>query len=417
MTRSTRIANRVAGAVLVLMVAFVLFLQLGDRDGSAVPASIGSVRDDGRRALALLLDGVGLRVEAWRHVPAALPRGRHAVWMADGSVAGHETPFPSVGMHAPEHYSEFVDRGGTLIVEGQGGLAFVRDDLELEDLDGLEIDSLDVEVGVPKRVQLPDGEIVHVDAHSAFEPLDSYGLASEFALCVDESGRGDRALVVEVPVGEGRVLIVADTGLFENAHVGEHEHALLAVRLAEVAPPGARILMDEYSLGLWEPEGPLGVASRPTLVLFSLHVFVALLVWTWLRAAPRAFPRDPEPLDSFSPVRRARAQARLFERAGHSSLLAHAARAAVFDRVAARWKLGSNRAARGVKREPAAIVGPSESDVRRLAAVLERASGTELGARAVEVLHTRRVANRADLERLTTDLARLEADVRDIESE
>lgn len=426
MSRATRIANRAAGGVLALMVVFVLFFQLGDREGSSVTGSIGSARNDGRRALALLFDRVDLRVEGWQNVPAALPRGRHVVWMPPASADGKNKRFSSVGMHAPEHYAEFVDRGGTLIVEGESGLTFVRDDLELEALEGLAIDATEDEVGVPRNVQLPDGEIVHVDSRSTFEPLDLDGLAREFALCVDDSGRGDRALVVEVPFGEGRVLIVADTALFENAHVGEHEHALLAVRLAEVAPPGARILMDEYSLGLWQREGPLGVASRPALALFSLHVLFALVVWTWLRAAPRAFPRDPEPLDSFSPVRRARAQARLFERAWHVELLVPAARAAVFDRVASRWKLGARRATPdegrdaekrdSEKREAGAIAGPSQSDVRRLAALLERVSGAELGARAVDLLYTRRVVTREDLERLTHDLARFEADVRTIES-
>ncbi|MCY2960246.1 MAG: hypothetical protein NTY35_08770 [Planctomycetota bacterium] len=407
MKRASRAPAWIGGTILGLMLVFVLFLQSGERAGSKVPGSIGSAEDGGRRALALLLGRVGVRAEGWRQVPAALPLGSHAVWRAAAKPRDGEGPrgkarvLPNVGMHAPEHYAEFVERGGTLIVEGADGLTFLRDELEFEAAEGLAVTTL--EGDGPRDVRLRSGETLRIDANLAFEPLDPSSVARELAVVVDESGSEDLALAVEIPIGSGRAIVVADGRPFDNQHVGELDHALLAVRLAEEVPPGGRLLLDEYALGLWDASGPLTVATRPALALFTVNLLALVCLWTWMRATPRAFPRDPEPLESFSPLLRARAQARLFERAERVSLLAPAARGAAFDRLAARHEVGKRREGREAG-------GPTASDVSRLASALALRGGPELGARATDLLQTRRIATRADLERLARDLARLELD-------
>jgi len=402
--RAQKGSKWIAAALLVLLVALSLFLQTGARPGSGFPGSIGSAEDDGRRALALLLVRVGLRAEGWRQVPAALPAGRNAVWRADARL-GDDDPraaaraLPDVGMHAPEYYADFLERGGTILVEGVSGLDFLRDRLELEAAEGLEIATLDGEG--PREVRLRTGEILRVAANLAFEPLDPSSPARELAVVVGGEA-GDVAFAIDIPVGAGRAIAIADGRPFDNESIGALDHALLAVRLAEEVPPGGRVLLDEYALGLWEPSGPLAVAARPALLLFTVHALLLVLLWTWMRASPRAFPRDPEPLESFSPLLRARAQARLYERADRVALLVPAARAAAFDRMAASHRLPKRREGR----EPG---GPSAADVARLAAGL----GPDLGARATEALLARRVATRADLERLAADLARLEREAVD----
>lgn len=406
MKSSSRITGWIAGTLFLFMVAFAL-TGPGGRGGSDVDGSIDAAHDDGRRALALVLARLGLAAEGWRRAPAALPEGGHVAWMASdhtargSSRAGRRDAMPSVGMHAPEHYAEFVARGGTLVVEGHEGLAFLRDRMELEEALGLDLTSLDHGV---HEVRLQTGEVLRVATSRAFEPPESGSHAREFAVVSDADGV-ELAFAVELLVGSGRVIAVADGDVFDNARVGESEHALLAVRIAEDARPGARVLFDEYALGLWSQGGPMSVAARPAIVLFCLNAALLGLLWTWMRAAPRAFPRDPEPLDTFSPVLRARAQARLHERAGRAELFAPAARAAAYDRIAARRRIGRRRE-----------TGSSELDVARLVADLERASAG-LGARALDVLRTRRVAARADLEALTRDLARLEDDVRALDPE
>lgn len=406
MKLSSRASGWLGGAVLILLVGVALFLQTGARPGSGIRGSIGSAEDDGRRALALLLLRVRIRAEGWRQVPAALPPGRHAVWIAGGPEPedrpGSERrprALPDVGMHAPAHYATFVERGGTLLVEGARGIEFLRDRLDIEAAQGLELATLDGEG--PRDVRLRSGEVLRVAANLAFQPLDPSSPAREVAVVVGGGGSGDAALAVEIPCGAGRAIAIADGRPFDNGSIGALDHALLAVRLAEEAPPGGRLFLDEYALGLWEPSGPLDVAARPALLLFTLNALVLVLLWTWMRAAPRAFPRDPEPLESFSPLLRARAVARLYERADHVSLLAPAARAAACDRLAATLRLPR-------RREGGEAGGPSPADVARIAAAL----GPDLGPRAIEALRERRVATRADLERLARDLRSLELEAR-----
>ncbi len=437
----------VGGGVVLLLIVVPIVLTTGARPGSKIQGSIGSAEDDGRRALALLLGRAGVAAEGWRQVPAALPQGAHGVWRAEdgGRDGGSVGPFgrakadedasnadksnadesnadesnedatsedkpaskeslknsglPTIGMHAPEHYTMFLEGGGTLFVEGRRGIEFLRDDLELESAEGLELAVIDGDG--PRQIRLASGELLEIETDLAFAPLDPSSTARDIAVVLDQEGAGEKSYAIEVPVGAGRAIAIADPQAFLNVAIGDLDHALLAVRLAEIVAPGGRLLLDEYSLGLWEPEGMVTVALRPNLALASLHIVLFALVWGWMRAVPRAFPRDPEPLDAFSPVLRARAQARMFERAHHAELLTPAARGASFDRIARILRLPKRR----VGRED---VGPTRQDVDRL----ELAIGGEPGARATELLATRVVVARADIERLAIDLARLEVDIR-----
>ena len=70
-------------------------------------------------------------------------------------------------MHATEHYAAFVERGGTLIVEGVTGLAYLRDVLEIRGAEGLEITLLAGE-GV-RDVRLESGDLPLEPALKEFE--------------------------------------------------------------------------------------------------------------------------------------------------------------------------------------------------------------------------------------------------------
>lgn len=432
MNAKSNVKAWISGGVVLMLVVLPIVLTTGARSGSERAGSIGSTDPEGRRAFALLLGRTGVSAEGWRQVPAALPRGAHGVWHAQGD--GRDTDFvemldedepevdessedettgeesdsdtdskdsglPSVGMHAPEHYTMFLESGGTLFVEGRSGIDFLRDDLELEDAAGLELAVL--EDDGPRRIRLASGEVLEIDADLGFAPLDPSSSARDIAVVIDPDDAGEMPYAIEIPVGAGRVIVIADPRPLDNVAIGEFDHALLAVRLAEIVPPGGRLLFDEYALGLWQPEGMVSVAMRPNVVLATLHAVLLVLVWSWMRAMPRAFPRDPEPLDSFSPVLRARAQARMFERARRPEMLAPAARAAGFDRIARILRLPKRRPNRDG-------AGPTRLEVDRLAAAI----GGEPGERATELLATREIVTRSDLERLAQDLARLDADVR-----
>jgi hypothetical protein len=406
---ASRASAWVGIVVLALIVLLAFVVQTGERPGSGIDGSVASTKEDGRRALALLAQRVGVAAEGWRQVPAALPVGTHAVWMSraepverpapapDGKRRAHVDARPDVGMHAPELYGDFVRQGGTLLVEGERGLAYVRDTLGIAAAQGVEIEVLPGEGA--RRLRWLTGETLDVEVDLGFEPLDPSSPAREIATVADGDDGFEWAVALELPEGAGRAIVVADGGAFDNGAIGREDHALFGIRVAEEASRRGRLLFDEYALGLWAPEGPIDVATGPALVLVSANLLFLVLAWTWMRAAPRSFARDPEPLESFSPVLRARAQSRWFERSGRLNLLAAPLRAASFDRLAAHAKLRARREAA----DPFAKL--SDADVERLVRALGPA-----GARAQALLATRRLATRAELEQLARDLHALEAD-------
>jgi hypothetical protein len=378
--------------VLALVVVVALFGGTSARPGSEFEGSIDSAAPGGRRALALVARRLAFPAEGWRNVPAALPRGPHALLLARPPERERIFPEPGprterVGMHDLEHYAEFVRAGGTIVAAGEEGLAFVVEELALEESFGLELEPCDG--SGPTEVLLATGERLRVHVPRAFAPLDASFAARPWASLATPLGE-ERAFAVEVPEGAGRVLLLADGAFLDNARLGADDHPVLAVRLLEHALRGGRLLLDEYALGLWTPDGALDVATRPELFLFTLHALALALLWGWMRAAPRAFPRDPEPLDAFSPLLRARAQARLCERARQFELLAAPLREAALARLCRRARL---------RQRPGL---PAEAQLARLAPAL----GEEVAARERELL-ARPVRSRAALARLAADAAAL----------
>ncbi len=392
------------GLILGAIVLLALFTQLGPRPGAALRGSIGSVEPEGRRALALLFDRLGLGAEGWRQVPAALPPGAHVVWLArppGRDVFRRDEPDePSenrVGIHALEHYAAFVRQGGTLVVAGEDGLCFLRDDLGFAAAEELEIESHGEEL---RDALLSTGEVVSVRASHAFARLDPGGQAREIATFVPEGSAAQAPFAVELPEGAGRAIVLAEGEFLDNARIGLADHALFAARVCETASRGGRLLLDEYALGLWTSGTAFTVARSPQMLLVSLHALALVLLWAWMHGVPRAFPRDPEPLESFSPVLRARAQARLLERAGRVRLLAPPLRSAALERVARRLRL----------RLPAASSGARSGE--QVAAWLASRVAPAEREQVLDLFSRREVRTRADLERLGRDLAAFDPGVR-----
>jgi hypothetical protein len=104
---------------------------------------------------------------------------------------------------------------------------------------------------------------LHTDAESRLTRRASDGLA----LFGDSAG----PLALEVPVGRGRLIAVADSRLFSNENLGKSENSVFyANLLAHYAHPGESVLFDEFHHGdvsanasgsLWETLGhPLQLA-------------------------------------------------------------------------------------------------------------------------------------------------------------
>ena len=105
---------------------------------------------------------------------------------------------------------------------------------------------------------------------------------------------GDKAgpLALTIPVGQGRLIAVADGAIFSNAALPRSENAvLLANLLAHYAPPGGRVLFDEYHHGdaatdenasIW---GSLGQPLQLALIQLGLAM-LALLTLLAVRFGP-----------------------------------------------------------------------------------------------------------------------------------
>jgi hypothetical protein len=140
---------------------------------------------------------------------------------------------------------------------------------------------------------------------------------------------GAEALVaVELPCGSGRVVLLSEDGFLDNSRIGKEQHALAGVRLVEQLARGGALYFDEYCLGLWEPTSALALSASPRVFLLTAHALLLLLLFVWARSFARAFPRDPPPRATTSPLERAQALARIWKQSGRTQLAVRALRRA-----------------------------------------------------------------------------------------
>ena len=93
-------------------------------------------------------------------------------------------------------------------------------------------------------------------------------------------GDGAGPLALEIPVGKGRLVAVADAGLFSNASLARSENAVfLANLLAHYDRPGGAVLFDEYHHGdvAGDPGGSVWEALGRPLQLALIQVLLAAL--------------------------------------------------------------------------------------------------------------------------------------------
>jgi len=346
---SRRLERAAAAVVLALLVVLALTAQFLTPGDHAEAGSAASTESDGRRALLLLLRDLGFRAETWNEAPGALPRGGGLLWMAgtpkhpsslgdeDEDAEGdpekdeREPPQPSVakapspaaqGFRAPSHYRRFLEEGGTLILKlDDESRLFLVDELGLVACEDVHPNT-DAEAGV-RRVRDRRGEEIEVavEQGSMLLPPPDGSTAEALWWGGTPGGQDEDVLAVMVPVGSGQLVLLGDDSFLANEKLREHDHALLAVRLAEEFARGGRILFDEYALGLWRPRTAMTLLGSKSLLLATLQIAALLLLALWSSAWAREFPRDPRALESASPLLRARALASLLTRAGRIDVL------------------------------------------------------------------------------------------------
>lgn len=425
---------RAAGlAVLGLVLALALLLQILPSGSGAEGPSASSVAPRGRWAAFRLLGAVGWDVEAWTRAPGELPSDGHVLFLAGvpedppgyaATEGGRLDPPPGARrVRDPLHYLRFLQEGGTLIAPFTRRHArFLEERLGLVEIEGLE--TLKAERGASQEeafelVRLATGESLRVDRRG--KRFARLGLASPFHAVA--AGPDGRALIVAERVGRGSLVLIAHDRFLDNAELGTADHAVLLVRLIESQRPTGRILFDEYSLGGWVPESPLELAFAADVRGFTLHLVALALLAAWSAAWVRQFPRDPEPLEHLAPLDRARAHAGWIAAAGRHDLLARMLQVGVLRRLARRGggelpelrprgEDAAEEAAAGsgaARPREHARLELDEPAVRRVLAPFAARLG---GEREVEValgaFARSRVRDEDGLERLARDVARLE---------
>jgi hypothetical protein len=403
-----RRALGIALALTLLVAGFATMLPSAPR--SETRHSVESVAPDGRRAAFALLDELGFAPRAWDERPGLLPRGRQVLWLpgvpidpreresADerGAAEGPDAldVAQADSLRSPLHYADFLERGGRIVAPlSPEMLDFLRDELELGELDGARAEEL---APIPGPVRLASGEELELELESAWRLLD---LDDHVQLRPLASSLDGEAVALEMPVGDGALVLLAGDGFLDNSALRQADNALFLVRLAEGLGAEDGVLFDEHALGLWSESSALALAFAPDLRLVSLHVLLVALLATWALAWAREFPRDPAPLAATAPIERARSISALALRAERPGVLARELVRGTLQRIALR--LG---------------VPLHEGESARRS--LERLSGASSSARSAQDLERwdaellrRAVRSRSDLAQLDDGLRALELEL------
>ncbi len=302
----------------ILAVAFLLLLfvagglLLGGRgaapsrsvaDDANPDPSITSDRGAGSKGAFDWTAGLGYRPAAWRRPWSALgssgaglllvidPRVREPMATLTGSGGGTDDRTALAARDA-RVLRRWLNSGGghtavlltSRLESGLGGGSPSEDDTEtFGDASDLIVESASQGgVGAEFSPLQPVPETANVlSVHSTADARVRRKRPDALALFGDAAG----PLALEVPVGRGRLVVVADGKLFSNENLPRSENAVfLADLLARYAPPGGAVLFDEYHHGdvaeaggsVWEA---LGRPLQLTLTQLGLAaVFLAVLL-------------------------------------------------------------------------------------------------------------------------------------------
>lgn|GEM_PF-1983467 len=376
MKRRPVVDRLLVGVVALLFVAGIVVSSLG---GSGLPreASVASSEAEGRRALFLVLEELGLEPRSWRGAPAALPAGEHVLWMAgppvDLGLTGGETEMLSgsdadPGLLAdprhPAHYGEFVRAGGTLVLPwSDDPIHWLRTDCGLEVPDwepcDLSQERLEVELDTGELLEVvfdPDAPALAARSAEEREAPPSWDAREHDRRGWHDlaSARDGRPFASWVAVVHGRVVFVADDAFARNDLLGAGDNGLLALRLVEALERGGELYFDEFAVGRWIPTRKAQLLLLPGVLEVGYHLLAALLLFVLLHAWAREFPRDPRPAP-LDPRLRVGSQARLYERAGRHDLLGHELRLGTLRRLGRRLGAGGDLRRLGEETTPDAL--------------------------------------------------------------
>jgi hypothetical protein len=171
----------------------------------------------------------------------------------DDAVLVILNPGDAITREHARHIRTWVERGGTLI--------FAEDTPALFGLSDALLDELQMRMTVITGTQM----IERVPAlQPVFDqpPVRELNVRPRRALAPQRNdyaslfGAADQILIAGVRIGQGYVYISATTHPFTNRGLRDRQHAALVLNMLRRAPPGGRVLFDEYHHGLVAPPAP-----------------------------------------------------------------------------------------------------------------------------------------------------------------
>jgi len=171
----------------------------------------------------------------------------------DDAVLVMLNPSAAISKDHARHIRTWVERGGTLI--------FAEDTPALFSISNALFDELQVRMTVITGTQ----EIERVPAlQPVFDqpPVRELNARPQRALAPQRNdyaplfGAAGQTLIAGIRVGQGYAYISATTHPFTNSGLRDRQHAALVLNMLRRAPPGGRILFDEYHHGLVAPPAP-----------------------------------------------------------------------------------------------------------------------------------------------------------------
>jgi hypothetical protein len=162
-------------------------------------------------------------------------------------------PSAAISKDHARHIRTWIERGGTLI--------FAEDTLALFSISDALFDELQMRMTVITGTQM-------IERAPALQPVFDQPPVRELnarpqrALAPQRNdyaplfGAAGQTLIAGIRVGQGYAYISATTHPFTNSGLRDRQHAALVLNMLRRAPPGGRILFDEYHHGLVAPPAP-----------------------------------------------------------------------------------------------------------------------------------------------------------------
>ena len=272
--------------VILIVIAAVLAVLMSrvqkETEGVKIIGTTYSKKSEGYKILYTWLKQNDVNTSRWERSFKSLPPDASVLVVVE----------PSIGLERGEFdaLETWINQGGVLVLIAFPNSPVVgRFGLEFEERPFKEV--LDDE-----PVTAPPGpftEGVESLSSDAFLGVSSDDPESIVHIAFSD----DAALLVELPIGDGRALVVADPELFDNKNLHIKDHARLADNLIFQTGKNGRVLFDEYHHGYGRVTSIFEYFKDshlfPIFVQLLLVLFVVWLNWGRRFGSPRPAPDDP----------------------------------------------------------------------------------------------------------------------------